>query len=205
MLVESLESGDEFAYVFFPFLVDVIALACHFFLHEGKQFGVRLFLLLQECVALLENFVVACQAVEVRQVVLGYDDVHESSSLFASASNEHLVGGRDEDEWNKSDVLSQSAVGFLSPAHYLLLSVFQSAMYFFFGAILSLVDALQGHHLLAVHDGGAVEVCRAALAEGEEVYCIQQIRLAFSVESDETIHASREVNFCQRNVFVIQY
>ena len=61
-------------------------------LEEQHHLWVRLLLLLQQGVALLQGFVVADERLRVGGVVLTDDHIDEATTLLAASSHKNLVG-----------------------------------------------------------------------------------------------------------------
>ena len=205
VFVVALERGYEPPDVDFPALEYEFPLAGHRLLPEREQFGVGLFLLLQQGVALLQGFVVTHEGTQVGGLALRDDDVEETATLLAASRNQLLVGGRDDDQRDESDVLGYPLVCFLPPSHYLSLPRLQTAVDVFRAAVLPLVSGLQHHELLSVAHRHAVLAREAALAHRQEVDGIQHVGLPLTVVSDETIDARREVKICLGNVLIVKY
>ena len=117
VVVELLEDGNKFGDELAALLEDVLPFACHLLLKDEKDLRVEFLFLLQHGVPLLQSPVVAHEGLRVGRVILTDYHIDKAASLLAAARDEHLVGRRDHDERNESDVLGDALVGLLAAAY----------------------------------------------------------------------------------------
>ena len=68
-----------------------LAPLCHLLFKDIHKCRIGLFFRLQQHVALLQRLVVTVEGIDICGVILGYDDVHETPPLVASAINKQCV------------------------------------------------------------------------------------------------------------------
>ena len=91
LMIKILENRGEFLNERQTTLIDKRTRVCHDFLPEGKHVQVDVALYLQHGIPLLESFLIPCQSIQIRFVVLGNDQVHEPAAFFAAAQYKFLI------------------------------------------------------------------------------------------------------------------
>ena len=104
------EEGDERFDESGPLGKDDLGRPGHDFLVDVKHGGVGLGFGLQQLVALLKGTPVVNEGVEVSQVVLRDDHIHEAAALLAATRDQLGVGRRNQHQGHHADVLRQAAV-----------------------------------------------------------------------------------------------
>ena len=105
----------------------------HLLFPQCQQHGIGFFFHLEQCIALLQRFVVAVEQVDVGVVILGDDHIQQLPALFPTPCYQCHVVGRYYDKRNKPYMLRQ-----------LLISLFVTLELFFRPTLHSCVDFLHG-------------------------------------------------------------
>jgi len=207
------ERGNEMLDEIGSLLIYNRALARHLLLHhlkevDGELSGGRLFVLLEEGVALLEECVVARQGVEIGAAVLADDAVHKLAASIAAVEDEFVVGRRDHDERDEADMVLQALVVFLAATERLLDPSLEREGELREGGVLliaAVVGALDHGKRSRVHDVLRVERREGRLGEREVVDGVEQVGLALAVETHEAVDVVGEGEVGLGDVLEVEY
>ena len=136
---------------------------------------------------MFEDGVVLCEVLEVAFVLLGDNGIEETASFVTTLFDELIVLGTDHDQGDKTYMVNEAFVVFFAASEGLFHAAFDATSEGLFA-----ICALYHCHFFAVGDILAVRGSESRFGEGKEVDGIEQIGLALSVESDETIELVRE-------------